>query len=469
MRKKTRTFLIVIGIIAVILVVKAILFFTAKPRMEVDYPAEINALSKPSDYDPNKDGFRYLTEASELYTKTPLGLDKNLWPHEMNDAEISLLRQWLIANSNTFDAYRKAGECDYIRMKLKESSGSDENDSSKWWPKNEIDMRWCLFCNAKLKAFEGNFDEALESLLAVWKVAVKSTNPNYPLGWQMNSLSDRRCVLDTAIDIIDVYKPPAADLEKWQKQWQKQFELDSYVPGFEGVRLDYYDIIQRSFVHKRDGNGRLYWKELGQHVPTCDCVSSLDVSLISFTGPTESDMRSMIDSMITRYKDLVMLTPSEVRYPEQQYVQAQENYKRNHRMSGLLDYFVPPLHSFTFFYYRVKMRQDALITILAILRFNTQHGRYPSNLAELVQESLLTDLPSDPFSRSPLMYIQLDDDFGLYSVGPDFADDGGRRGAGNNPLVGTPYGDEVFWPPLRKGRKNIKSFDREIFKRFGPY
>lgn len=466
MRKRRHIFLIVIVIIAAVLVVKAALFLTAKPKIVVDYQAKINSLSKPSDYDPNKNGLKYLIEASDLYTKTSLGEAQNLWPHEMNEVEISLLRQWVIANSKAFDAYRKAGECDYIWRKRKENSESSESDLSKW-PEHEMEVRWCLFRNAKLKAFEGNFDEALESLLAAWKVAVKSTNPNYPLGWQMNILSDRRSVLDTAIDIVDVYKLPAADLEKWQKQWQKQFELDSYVPGFEGVRLEFYGTIQKTFVHKKDGSGRLYWNGLEKYVPTCDCVSTLDVLRIPFTGPTESDMRSMIDFMTARYKDLVMFTPSEVRYPEQQHVQAQDDYKRNNSVWGLLDYFVPPLNPFTTFYYRVKMRQDALVTILAILRFNEQHSNYPSNLADLVQQGFLTDLPRDPFSRSPMIYIQLDDDFELYSVGSDFADDGGRRGAGFNSLTGARYGDEVFWPPLRKGRRNIKYFDREIFERFG--
>jgi hypothetical protein len=489
MRKKHRYVLTIIAIVLCLFLVKILFFLIAKPKMVVDYPAKINALSRPLDYDPNKNGINYLNKASELYVKVPDPDDiaRKLWPNEMNDVEISLLGQWLAANLDAFNAYRKAGECDYIWIRLKENSESSGNDSSKW-PENEIDVRSCFFWYAKLKAFEGNFSETLEDLLAAWKVAVKCASPNHPLGMQISGLLDRQDVLDTAINIVDVYRPSAVDLEKWQKEWQRQFELDSYVPGLEAERLEYYDGIQEAFVHKKDGSGRLYWRYHGKYVPSCELVAGnlaelywmylgklvfpykdpdfLNASLIPFTGPTESGARECVDSMITRYKDLMIQLPWEVRYPEQQYVQFQETYNR---MWRYLDYFVPPLHSFTIFYHRVKMRQDALITILAILRFNAQHGRYPSNLAELVQEGFLTDLPRDPFSRGPLFYIQLDDDFTLYSAGPDFADDGGKIYQSYNLLAGSPYGDEVFWPPLRKGRKNIKFVDMKTLKRFEPY
>jgi len=453
--------IVAIGLLLGLLILKIVLFLTAKPKIEVDYLAMINALSKPLDYDPNKDGFKYLTEASDLYTtkKAPLS-GKTLWPNEMDEMDISVLKTWLAANSDAFDAYKKAGESDYIWRKLKENSESNGNDSPKLWPENEIDVRRCLFWHAKLKAFEGNFEATLENLLTAWRVGTKYAHPNYPLAIQTSALLERQDVLDTAMDIVDVYRPPSADLGKWQRQLQKQFELDSYIPGLEAEKLDCYDRIQRSFVHKSNGTGRVYWRYLREFVPPCEDTGILNMLLILIAGPTESQVYARVDSMITRYKDLVIQPPWEIRYPEQQYVKFQETYNK---MPGLFDYFVTPLHSFTIFYHRVKMRQDALITILATLRFNTQYGRYPYNLGELVQEGLLTDLPRDPFSRGPLMYNQLDDDFELYSIGPDFSDDGGRHFQGGNPLTGAPYGDEVFWPPLRKGRKNVKVLDMRTF------
>jgi hypothetical protein len=459
MKKKNKYVLIIILIVLCLFIVKILFFLIAKPKIVVDYPAKINALSKPSDYDPNKDGFQYLIKASELYMEKPAGAELAPWPNEMNDTEMSLLRQWMADNSEAFDSYKKAGESDYIWIEHKRNYESNKRDLSKW-PWNEFDLYWCLLENAKLKAFEGNFNETLDYLLAAWKVAAKKANPNYALRWQMDSLSDRRNVLDIAIDIVDVYRPSAGDLEKWQKQWQKQFESDSYVPGLEGERLDCYDEIQREFVHKSNGSGRLYWRSLKKfdvHYPCSGSESILNLLLLPITGPTESDIRKRVDYRIARYKEIVTQPPWDLRYPEQKYVQAQEEYKKDNRMWEILDSFIPSLHTFTIFYHRVKMRQDALVTILAILRFNSQNGHYPSNLDELVKKGFLTELPRDPFSQGPLFYNKLgDDDFELYSVGPDFIDDGGKIYQGGNPLRGADYGDEVFWPPFRKGRKNVK-------------
>jgi hypothetical protein len=99
MRKRPRIFLIVSVIIAAILAVKAILFFTAKPKIDVDYPAKINTLSKPLDYDPNKDGFKYLIKASDLYIKAPLLSGKTLWPNEMDETDLSVLKTWVAAGT----------------------------------------------------------------------------------------------------------------------------------------------------------------------------------------------------------------------------------------------------------------------------------------------------------------------------------------------------------------------------------
>ncbi len=458
MKNKRRTFLIVIILMVSILILKAILFFTAKPEIIIDYSSQINALSKPSDYDPNKDGHKYLIEASELYVKAPANIAWELWPHEMNDTEISLLKQWLADNSKTLDAFRKASESNYIWMELKRNSSRSVCGSSKCLD-NEIKVRDCLFWRAKLEAFDGDFESTLEDMITAWRYGIKCSNPNYPLRMQISSLLERQRVLDTAIDIIDVYKLPSADLSKWQRQWQKQFELDSYTPGLEAEKLDCYDRIQRAFIHKDNGIGRLYWGRFREFIYPCENSSILNFLLIPVTGPTESDVRARVDSIITHYKDIVVQPPWKVRYAEQQYIEFQEDYNK---MPRYCDYFIPPLHSFTIFYHRVKMRQEAFSTILAILDFNTHHSRYPFSLGEIIKEGFLKDLPRDPFSRGPLIYNQLDDDFELYSVGPDFSDDGGKIYQGTNSFTGAPTGDEVFWPPLRKGRKNIKVVDMRI-------
>jgi hypothetical protein len=81
---------------------------------------------------------------------------------------------------------------------------------------------------------------------------------------------------------------------------------------------------------------------------------------------------------------------------------------------------------------------------------------YPKNLGAL--RGYLAHLPQDPFSEENLVYHWLVDDFELYSVGPDFKDDGGKRFQNRNSfsVSDKDKGDDVFWPPFRWNRENVK-------------
>lgn len=64
---------------------------------------------------------------------------------------------------------------------------------------------------------------------------------------------------------------------------------------------------------------------------------------------------------------------------------------------------------------------------LAILRWQAAHdGKLPESLAELVPDTLPA-IPADPFDEQPLRYRRLPQGFTVYSVGPDFTDNGGQR------------------------------------------
>jgi hypothetical protein len=95
-----------------------------------------------------------------------------------------------------------------------------------------------------------------------------------------------------------------------------------------------------------------------------------------------------------------------------------------------------------------------LIAALALERYHTRRGAYPTTLADLAPDFLKTE-PLDFMDGKPLRYqLNTDGHYLLYSVGLDRADDGGkmpgneRLGAPGLPaarLAGTPAGD-IVWP-----------------------
>lgn len=137
-------------------------------------------------------------------------------------------------------------------------------------------------------------------------------------------------------------------------------------------------------------------------------------------------------------------------YPEQKFQKEIEEWKAKHPLPKM--FFFPRLRPDWTFYHRLKAKSDALITVIALLRFKEDHGHYPKNLEVLKPREGLMYLPKwpqDPFSERHLVFHWLVDDFELYSVGPDFKDDGGKRTHGIDPFSENDKGDDVFWPPFR--------------------
>jgi hypothetical protein len=97
---------------------------------------------------------------------------------------------------------------------------------------------------------------------------------------------------------------------------------------------------------------------------------------------------------------------------------------------------------------RLPTDVGATLTMIAIFRYKSDTGRYPQNLNQLVTAGFLKPLPIDSYSDKPLSYKKTEDNFILYSIGPDFKDDGGVSGKDSKDRA-RPWrdnGDTVFWP-----------------------
>jgi hypothetical protein len=97
---------------------------------------------------------------------------------------------------------------------------------------------------------------------------------------------------------------------------------------------------------------------------------------------------------------------------------------------------------------RVSVDVGAALTMIAIFRYNGDTGRYPQNLNQLVSAGYLKQLPIDAYSDKPLVYKKTEDNFILYSIGPNFVDDGGKpnRDRKGRVRLWVGEGDVVFWP-----------------------
>jgi hypothetical protein len=72
----------------------------------------------------------------------------------------------------------------------------------------------------------------------------------------------------------------------------------------------------------------------------------------------------------------------------------------------------------------LEARQADAIVAIALTRYRLDHGKFPAKLADLVPE-YLDAIPIDPFDGNPLRSTFKENEWTIYSIGPDGKDDGG--------------------------------------------
>ncbi|MCL2639853.1 MAG: hypothetical protein FWD53_03315 [Phycisphaerales bacterium] len=75
---------------------------------------------------------------------------------------------------------------------------------------------------------------------------------------------------------------------------------------------------------------------------------------------------------------------------------------------------------------QMQMNHDLARMALALRIYRLEHGRFPDTL-DALSPQILSAIPRDRFSNSPLKYRRIDDGYLLYSVGKDEIDDNGQE------------------------------------------
>jgi hypothetical protein len=458
--KKTsrlKTTLILVGLVLALLILKVVLILTAKPKITVSYLDELNRISKPDDYDPNKNALKDYGRAVAEYVEMPKSLSsaKVYWPYwidDTNQIELDRMRKWLEQNLPALERLKEAAEKNYLwRQRCAEKNLIAQ--SKPLVPKYPYLSR-LLRLRAKLNPLDGRFDLALQALLTDWKLAQHYTNPKLLLTEQYLGMRNKSDTIERALLILDLCDLDPPILKAWQKTWQEQFDQDKYIPGFQSEKLTYYERIQICFTDDGRGDGRLIWS--AARSLTCPYCTPVYLTFLDWIkAPTRRQTVLLVDAVSDLYEKIAARTPWQQHIaPEHTPSKKEQQIRKNETF----DFLVPDHQWAIYQYYELKAAQQALLAAIALLRYNAENESYPVTLQQLVEQKYLPTLPLDPFSDKPLVYKSLDDDFELYSAGQDYKDDGGARYPGGGGLCGAPEGDEVFWPPLTKGRKNIKTY-----------
>jgi hypothetical protein len=446
---------------------------TAKPKITVDYIAEYNRITRPSNYDPNDNAASYYQKAFNAFLDMPKELQdlyKN-WPTDFNSIEQAKLEGWLNSNAHALEYFKIAANKPYYW--LERSTGKDRYMISMSFPELEPlqHLTEALLWNAKLAASKGRLQIAFDNIIDCYRTGCQKCRTPSDVSEQSDGMKFKSAAVDTALIILDKIFLNSSTFKSFQNTLQLEFNNDIYIPDFTAEKLYLYDTLQRTFVDNGRGTGRLAWPVAYPFDMGCEHMQR-ETQANCFTGPTRKQIVKQIENVSAIFNQIMTKSPSQIENEGCDYFEEITNLKIHNFFFQLL--LLEPDDTFHL-YYETKAQTEALIAVLAILRFKADNHRLPASLDELVSADYLKSVPMDPYSDGPLVYKSAEDNFKLYSVGENFSDDGGSNEIDVRPLHdgrGKVYvipdkrpPDIAYWPIKKLKKLPPEPTDEQMKKR----
>ena len=435
-----------LGICILYLLVCSIPLLVGEPTLRVDYVEWLNDLVRDG-RDEAENARPHYEKACELNVEMPKWLADNMssWPSDFNDADLKLLTDWLDANRGAVEKLREGTRCagywaDYHtdEIRLDKDLVANAMKILPGYRRLAFTMRWQI----RRQADDGNVEAAMSDSLALGKLG-RHLQGHGLLIEQLVGIAIEALANGEVFRLLERVDVPLDILKDTYQRLEEQFSRQEAVISLEAEKVLWYDAIQRGFTDDGRGNGRILARGL-PCVVTNDHVYNL-WRIASFDFPDREEMVAEIERYFAEFDSVLSATPGRL------HDKPVDEREANHRVKiapVLLEHNTSAYTRVSEMTWRMKTDREALLTVLAALRYKKAEGRYPAELDGLIEAGYLKKLPLDPYSNEPLVYKRTDDDFILYSVGPNFTNDGGISGtgiSGKNKQWTDNY-DTVFWP-----------------------
>ncbi|MHC4575005.1 MAG: hypothetical protein ACYS76_12885, partial [Planctomycetota bacterium] len=245
-------------------------------------------------------------------------------------------------------------------------------------------------------------------------------------------------------------------LNRFQDELQILIDQDCHTINYKVERFLGLDFIQRCYTDNGRGSGHMiparvreYWRMLEQCDTENDLVEYARFLAVSLVSADRDQMSREFQRLYDTCQEWVRKTPWQWKKENLDREMDLDTWSPLKRVRHLPIYaFAPSAAAVSVLAHRAKVQIEALVTIIAAIRYKRAHGDYPENLDQLLAAHLIKRLPMDPYGDGPLLYKKTDDGFILYSVGDNFVDDGGEIFRDDNGKVSkwAEKGDAVFWP-----------------------
>lgn len=348
---------------------------------------EIGIAGRPE----NDNAAPYYQKAIELYIKEPddlTGKTRGL-PDELTTQDQTLLRKWVQDNSRALEQLQLGSNKPYCWF-TKTGPTLAVNPHLQ----EIIELAFVLQARAFLQPENRNINSIINDIVTLYKFGVHvASGPNLT-GEKMVGIALKGLSINAGFNLLDRKMLNTASMKSLENKF-KQLEADyNEVFDIRGEKINMREKVETDFTNLK--------RHLKSTLEYCDMVAAR--------------------------------TPWKLHNDK-----ATLSAKTNPWIENI----APAIAGSIEIEYSCRAEFQALITTLAILRYNTDKNGYPKTLSQLISAGYLKELPKDPFSDKHLVYKRAQQGFILYSLGGDFDDDGGQH---SKSVYGEEGGDQVFWP-----------------------
>lgn len=407
------------------------------------YPAENNAVM---DYE----------KAIACYAPPPEGLriyGRNVFLEELTAPQHESLTNWLQQNTEALEFFRKGS---LKPCYLPHYIGNAILEAENYQNQQQLQKLACgVLWNAKLCSDEHNFETAMDEIVCAFRFGSHLLNGPKSYSSFLSGLSIHTLACVRASQLCE--KMGTEELRIFQTRLQGVFGQYPSTLDLTWEKYSLYDSVQRIFTDEGNGNGHIPRAEIkGQDFDMLRLLSPgvSDEQIKKWKDSDRKDTTTMIDELFGFYADVFPQTPRRL---QMQGISLTDKTVQL-AVENILWPYICDMDLIYQSYHRINTANDALLTTIAILRYQHISGKFLENLEMLVSDGLMERVPMDPYSDRPLIYKADGSGFVLYSVGADFQDDGGMH----KDDWGKNGGDYVFWPMQTElTRLAIRSFLRD--------
>jgi hypothetical protein len=448
-------------ILIVCFIAYTVWFVTGKPVISTDYVAELNRIVRPA-ADESQNAFPLYDKAIQMikadsdFNDVKILLGKRY--EEANSVEKGKIEKLIAANKEVFDLIIAGSQKPYY-WRTYQNRNPNSGVIGVMLPElaesRKIAQR--LTWRARFSAEQGRFEDSFNDLTACYRFGRHIRQGNKILVEQLVGIAIESLSVQTLRDILATHKVDSASLKILQQNLEQAFANENFAINFKGEKLCMYDAIQRTFTEGALGGhiciGGLRYMSIisGVSNGSNNETSTIGVWLpkvghVLFTHPGKKETQQMVDRFYNYSENIALKNPAQI---HAEGIDVEKESMKIVKGNLLLEMLAPAINRVLDLNFRSKINIQATIAVIALQRYKEDKGQYPESLNDLIAAGYLKELPIDPWSDKTLVYKKTDTGFTLYSVGPDFKDDGGvpaRDEKGKIQMWNNEKGDAVFWP-----------------------